>query len=282
MSHFIMPCPACRKNLTATEEHLGKKVKCAACGAVVVVSKPPSDSSDRPLLFAAELANPQSRRAWSQRSRQSNSALVVLAALLGLVAGYFAGREHLKYEISSTLRSAGEEFSKGMTGVFGDPKQTRPAAAAEAVKTFEIGATHKCSTVELTLDSASIEEMPIKEGFESRGNDSDDPLLLLQFTIRNPSDRLLLKPGLDDGFSLKDDMTNSVRHMQLGYGDSRALIGVLDAQEEIPPGESRSHILMFKRPLPKTKLLLLTVDSGTFESDGKVAFRIPVDKIKGF
>jgi len=44
---------------------------------------------------------------------------IVVALLVGLSLGYFAGREHLKYEIRSTFSSAAEEFSSGLSEAFG-------------------------------------------------------------------------------------------------------------------------------------------------------------------
>jgi hypothetical protein len=43
----------------------------------------------------------------------------VAAALLGVFIGYFAGREHLKYEMRSALNVAAEEIQKGLSSAFG-------------------------------------------------------------------------------------------------------------------------------------------------------------------
>ena len=49
----------------------------------------------------------------------NRSAGTVVAVLLGLVVGYFAGRENVKYEMRAALKSAAEEFSEGLSNAFG-------------------------------------------------------------------------------------------------------------------------------------------------------------------
>lgn len=44
---------------------------------------------------------------------------IVIALVAGLLIGYFAGREHLKYEMRSAFSSAAEEFSAGLSDAFG-------------------------------------------------------------------------------------------------------------------------------------------------------------------
>jgi hypothetical protein len=43
----------------------------------------------------------------------------IVVGLVGLVIGYFAGREHLKYEMRSAFQSAVVEMQKGLTSAFG-------------------------------------------------------------------------------------------------------------------------------------------------------------------
>lgn len=43
----------------------------------------------------------------------------VAVGLIGLVIGYFAGREHLKYEMRSAIQSAADEMQKGLASAFG-------------------------------------------------------------------------------------------------------------------------------------------------------------------
>lgn len=71
----------------------------------------------------------------SQHERISNTRIsepvkLVLVAFVFLILGYFAGREHLKYELKQTFTKAAEEMQKGLSEAFGgsqqQPKSTKP------------------------------------------------------------------------------------------------------------------------------------------------------------
>lgn len=66
--------------------------------------------------------------------RHSTLTLVIVAAV-SLSAGYFAGREHVKYQLRSAFMTAAEEITKGIAEAFGgldSPRADIPAAAATA------------------------------------------------------------------------------------------------------------------------------------------------------
>lgn len=49
----------------------------------------------------------------------NKNAGYLLALSIGLIIGYLAGREHLKYEMRSALLSAAEEVSESFSSAFG-------------------------------------------------------------------------------------------------------------------------------------------------------------------
>jgi hypothetical protein len=55
----------------------------------------------------------------------------VVVGLLGLVVGYFAGREHLKYEMRSAIQSAASEMQKGLASAFGANPISGPSKSKE-------------------------------------------------------------------------------------------------------------------------------------------------------
>ncbi|MGI9271756.1 MAG: hypothetical protein ACR2QT_08280 [Woeseiaceae bacterium] len=63
------------------------------------------------------------------------SAGVFVAVLLSLAIGYFAGREHLKYEMRTALTSAAEEFSAGLTNAFGGTSEVDSEKSERKTKT---------------------------------------------------------------------------------------------------------------------------------------------------
>jgi hypothetical protein len=106
MNAVAITCPSCNSTFTAFPN---AKTACPRCAQPVVVGKP---------------ENPFS----SEFSKRSRTGLVIplLTLVIGLLGGYFAGREHLKYEIRSTLHNA----AKGIADVFAPES----AKAKEAVK----------------------------------------------------------------------------------------------------------------------------------------------------
>lgn len=57
---------------------------------------------------------------------------IIVAVLIGLSIGYFAGREHIKYEMRSAFQSAAEGISQSLTSAFDDNSASRPSAEARA------------------------------------------------------------------------------------------------------------------------------------------------------
>lgn len=69
--------------------------------------------------------------------QQSQTLKLVIVAAISLMVGYFAGREHLKYEMRAAMASAAEEMSKSFASIFGggngesassEPTTSKPAA----------------------------------------------------------------------------------------------------------------------------------------------------------
>lgn len=60
----------------------------------------------------------------------SNQILKFVAvAVVSLAIGYFAGREHLKYEMRSAFSTAAEELKQGLSKAFASEGTSTPAAA---------------------------------------------------------------------------------------------------------------------------------------------------------
>ena len=88
---------------------------------------------------------------------------LVMAGLIGLIVGYFAGREHLKYEMRSAVRSAVHEFVPAVSGgpSMAEAKKPEPPAASKPKEP---------PPLELTLT---------KKGFKAanpRGGDFEDDI----------------------------------------------------------------------------------------------------------
>ncbi|MCP8465929.1 hypothetical protein NK553_18415 [Pseudomonas sp. ZM23] len=99
-----MQCPKCGYEPTL-KETTESPDKCTACG-VYFAKLQPRDTGAAQAFPAAPVVQPV--------KAVSAGAKIALALVAGLVIGYFAGREHMKYEI----RSAFQDSFKGLAGIF--------------------------------------------------------------------------------------------------------------------------------------------------------------------
>lgn len=332
---FTVECESCGKKLKATEQYIGKKAKCSSCGKVVVIQAPsravePStsptdaDNSDDELSSLVELSpapqttqgvfsaippgpprfqvisipSPTARRERGGRSAFSTAGVAILC----LIIGYFAGREHLKYQLASALQSVGEAFSKGMSKGFGDPDTEKPAppnqaqaqapvrrpAAPNAEKSKaipEVGVEdpYRTDEFEIILTTAAVDKVPLKDTIRGETGVSPEPALMLGFIVRNVHDRKILRFSGDNTFSQKfrlfDDVDNAIRGVSFGF--SQQVIGAIQPSDDIGPGEQREHMEVFLVPPPKTQFLILKMDCSAFGGEGTVHFKVPVRTITG-
>ena len=59
---------------------------------------------------------------------------IIGALIIGLIAGYFIGREHLKYEMRSAIEQAFSGFGKGMQGIFDKTDETETKIQTKATE----------------------------------------------------------------------------------------------------------------------------------------------------
>lgn len=57
---------------------------------------------------------------------------IIAAVLIGLAIGYFAGREHIKYEMRSAFQSAAEGISESFSSAFNGDGASRPSTELRA------------------------------------------------------------------------------------------------------------------------------------------------------
>lgn len=59
---------------------------------------------------------------------------VVGALIIGLVCGYFLGREHIKYEMRTAIEQAFTGFGKGLQNIWGGDKETKSKPKSKFVE----------------------------------------------------------------------------------------------------------------------------------------------------
>lgn len=115
---------------------------------------------------------------------------VVVALIVGLALGYFAGREHLKYEIRSEFSSAAEELRSGLTEAFGSGSSSSPRVTGSKPEIENNGAA---DIAKRENKNAYIKNNLTLYGVTSKYYDSvlDGKVPGVDFKIKNNGDQAL-------------------------------------------------------------------------------------------
>ncbi len=306
---FSVQCPKCSKSLKATTLHIGRQAKCPKCGSLVTISAP---GEDQPSLEPAkrdsqttepaippipDIPTPDSSQSTRKPGKSTYSLHVVIgiaagSATVAMLVGYFVGREHIKYEIRSTLAETGEAIKAGIREAFGgnanpesEEQANEEAAAFERQAPFAVGKVHAAGAFSLALVDVRVDHAEVKSSFGDGTLELDEKYLLCTFRVTNTDERRILNFH-DSGsfgssyFTLQDDVKNHIRGV--GFGFSNDLVGAISIIDDILPGEQRTHLEVFTIPPPKTEHLILTISLEAFGGDGRIKYKIPSAQIEGF
>ncbi len=315
-------CPNCRSTFKVSEQHIGKQAKCPKCGGSFkigsqptemtppplcssVTPNPPVRSSPPPKSSQSQIATPQAESSTpsvaSASTKERGSMLgsrrsvVVISALVAsaFVVGYFAGREHVKYELRSAFAGAAEEFNKGLEEAFNfdalpeDSDSVSPGLAYadltdeadnEQELVVAMGEKYATGNFALAVVDAKIDRPEVKDMFDDEGV-ARNPALKLTLRVWNTDERKILRfreNMFDTRFHLHDDVDNVIRGVN--YGASSSPVGALSSRNDILPGQEATHVEVFSVPPPKTKHLILTVDLSVFGGHGEVNYMIPANR----
>jgi hypothetical protein len=257
--------------------------------------QPAQPKTDSHLRVPARIQPTVYRRAASYFPRSVNGKIAAaagLCSLLSLVVGYFAGREHLRYQIRSSFQNAGkrfvEEIKEGMGQALGNainPVEKEPPKPKAQLK---IGQPIDSAESSFVVTSARMEFPVLKGGIRGTASKHDEECLVVGLTIRNKDSRKQLKvsygqPFGKNVFTMQDDVGNDVDTMFFSSPSTDYTIAGSHPQyKEIDPEQSVEHFVAFKRPLPKTKSLTLLIDMDLIGQDGIVQYDIPIEAVEGF
>ncbi len=115
-------------------------------------------------------------------------AAYAIAMLVGVIIGYFAGREHLKYEMRTAFESAAEELSEGLSSAFGGDSE-RARVSADPVENDRAASENR----EEAEESAYIEQYVELYDLSARYIETytNDNVPGVQFKLRNNGERTL-------------------------------------------------------------------------------------------
>ena len=230
-------------------------------------------------------------------------ALVVgLCSLASLALGYFAGREHIRYQMRSSLKDVGKTFVEDIQKEIGKAFSGQAASSGQAddieekkpepVAELALGKTYDSDKAAITVKSAKIERPAIIGGMSREPHQHDEECLVISLAIRNKDDRKQFKVSYDtyekissdNVFKLHDDVGNDIQSMFFSDGASSQfqMVGAHPSHKDIDPEQSVDHVIAFKMPLPKTKSLSLVIDLKLIGQKGIIQYAIPIVAVEGF
>lgn len=227
--------------------------------------------------------------------KNNNSTIAIVAGICSIVSlglGYFAGREHLRYQIRSSFEDAGKKFAKdlqeGLGKAFGgevskvEEKKRPPPAKLKLRQVFNTAGAS------ITVMSARMDQPVLKGGFRNTTSKHDKECLVIGMTIRNKDPRKQLdlnygQPFGDNTFTMHDDVGNKVDTMFFSSpGSDFTIAGSHPSYKDVDPEQTVEHYVAFEPPLPKTKMLSLLIDKQLVGQDGIVQVDIPISEVEGF
>lgn len=182
----------------------------------------------------------------------------------------------MKFEFQAAVADAFQPLQRPTS-----PRRAPLPDPPEELPLLNIGRAYKGDGFSFTVMDATVERAAqFTDKYTGKATTSVDPLLLLHFQIVNSDERQVLtffKGRIGHSpFRLVDDVENRVLLKRSDELDGN--IGTA----RIKPGEFANTVYAFDVPLPKTKYCIVTVDLSCLGSDGKVQFKIPISKIRGF
>ena len=86
---------------------------------------------------------------------------IIGALVIGLVCGFFLGREHLKYEIRSNIEQAITGFGEGLKNIFGEDKDIESEPNGKLVESiaYQKKADYIQNFLEIYVVKAKYEEL---------------------------------------------------------------------------------------------------------------------------
>ena len=258
---------------------------------------PPAPIAETPAedLPAAPIVNIARRTLSTYYPRSNNGTMVLVAGLCSVASlglGYFAGREHLRYQIRSSFEDAGKKFAKdlkeGLGKAFGGEVEKEPKKKREPAAKLKLGQAYDTAEAGITVTSARMDFPVLKGGFRNTTSKHDVECLVIGLTIRNKDTRKQLKlsygqPFSGNTFTMQDDVGNDVDTMFFSSpGSDFSIVGSHPSYKDVDPEQAVEHLVAFKPPLPKTKTLSLLIDKQLIGQDGVVQIDIPINEVEGF
>lgn len=123
-------CPKCGHVRTPKEDKEFPRYECPKCG--IVYSKYIKNQPKTAARKTPKLANPKTTNAAETKNddnllkKKNEKIALAVAVILSLIIGYFAGREHIKYEMRQAMTEAANTFKQNMSEIFTPNSDKKP------------------------------------------------------------------------------------------------------------------------------------------------------------
>jgi len=208
---------------------------------------------------------------------------IIIIVLVSFVCGYFAGREHFKYELETSISAVGSAINEGLKKTFSEndnPKTNESSSLNpdSLIKSLKIGEVFNASNFRFQLEKASVDFITVKSFIGAKK--SDEKFLLLAFNLENYDPRKVLEYfEHDDTYSLSDDVGNKIDPKHINFTDD---IDGVTRYAKVNPEQKLKFIKVFNLPLPKTQSLSLTINFSNLKSEEKLNIVVPIEMVEGF
>ncbi len=181
---MILKCPDCQKQYNIDESKIpagAKQAKCKSCGKSIILRLGPEKSikkcpkcghesdekqrnecpacgivyakfvSNKPKAPEVNVIPPQAQAVHPVKDTPEPRKITIPAwlipAIIGLIVGYFTGREHVKYELRQTFKAAAEgvrkSFGTALGGIGSEKKAEPPPPKTQEPSPFSVVLNNK-------------------------------------------------------------------------------------------------------------------------------------------
>ncbi|MDE2413242.1 MAG: hypothetical protein KGM60_00605 [Comamonadaceae bacterium] len=130
-----MKCPKCSYERKSTDH--APDYECPSCGIIYDKYRPAGTSTTTLSSARKTKSLEKDGDLDGNRGRKFNFPPWAIPIFIGLIVGYFAGREHIKYELRQTFQAAAEGITKGFSTALGSapPEQKKVSPPVAKPKT---------------------------------------------------------------------------------------------------------------------------------------------------
>jgi len=196
-------CPKCGHTRTPEEDMAIPRYECPKCG--IIYSKYNKNKTNPVTGTTSKAAIPSSEDKNNDNllKKKNDKIVLIVAVILSLIIGYFAGREHLKYEMQQAMIEAANTFKQSMNEIFTPNNEKKSKApkkqqilpknkflqvslVKKGYRDFDMDIGNKAVTFTLEITNTLKKDIRAFDGLITFTDLLDNPIKKLNFTYSKP------------------------------------------------------------------------------------------------